>query len=70
MSDLEKIKFLEEENLRLESELQRMLELTKKLELQRDGLYWEYEAIRYAMNEQNIDRTIRTHAESEGRLIR
>ncbi len=57
MSDLAKIKFLEAENKRLESELQRLLELIKKMEQQRDGLYWEYETIRYTMNEQLIGRS-------------
>jgi len=58
MSDLAKVQALEVENRRLQSELQRSQELVKKLEKQRDDIYWEYETIRYTMNEQLTLRTL------------
>lgn len=58
MTDLAKVQLLGAENQKLQSELQRLRELAKKLEEQRDSIYWEYESIRYAMNEQLTDRTL------------
>ena len=52
MTDLAKMQLLEAENRKLQSELQQLRDLAKKLEEQRDGIYWEYESIRYSMNEQ------------------
>jgi hypothetical protein len=34
-----------------------LTELVKKVEEQRDGIYWEYESIRYSLNEQLPSRT-------------
>lgn len=59
MTDLAKVQLLEAENRKLQSELEKTRELVKKVEEQRDGIYWEYESIRYTMNEQL---TSRTHA--------
>lgn len=59
MTDPEKVQLLEAENRKLQSELQQLRELARKLEEQRDSIYWEYESIRYAVNEQL---TARAHA--------
>jgi len=61
MTDPEKVQLLEAENRKLQSELQQLRELAKKLEEQRDSIYWEYESIRYAVNEQLTDRA-RAHS--------
>jgi len=60
MADLAKVQLLEAENRKLQSELKKTWELVKKVEEQRDGIYWEYESIRYAMNEQLTIRTLAT----------
>ncbi len=56
MTFLARVELLEAENRKLQSEIEKFQELVKKLEEQRDGLYWEYEKIRYTMNEQLTDR--------------
>jgi predicted nucleic acid-binding Zn-ribbon protein len=58
MTDLVKVQALEAEIQRLKSEIQKLQELVKKVEQQRDGIYWEYETIRYNMNEQLNCRTL------------
>ncbi len=58
MTDLVKVQALEAEIRRLQSELQRSQELVEKLKQQRDDIYWEYETIRYNMNEQLTLRTL------------
>jgi len=58
MTDHANVQLLEAENRRLQSELQRSRELIKQLERQRDDIYWEYEKIRYTMNEQLSCRTL------------
>jgi len=60
MTDLAKVQLLEAENRKLQSELKKMTELVKKVEEQRDGIYWEYESIRYSLNEQLASRTLAT----------
>jgi len=60
MTDLAKVQLLEAENRKLQSELEKTRELVKKVEEQRDGIYWEYESIRYTMNEQLTSRTLAT----------
>ena len=60
MTDLAKVQLLEAENRKLQSELKKTRELVKKVKEQRDGIYWEYESIRYAMNEQLTIRTLAT----------
>lgn len=62
MTALAKVQLLEAENRKLHSELQQLRELVKRVEEQRDGIYWEYESIRYAVNEQLTDRTL-VHSE-------
>jgi hypothetical protein len=57
MTDQAKVQLLEAENRKLRSELETTRELVKKVEEQRDGIYWEYESIRYTMNEQLTSRT-------------
>lgn len=57
MSDLVRVQTLETENRRLQSEVQKLRELVKNLEQQRDAIYWEYETIRYNTNEQLNCRT-------------
>lgn len=51
MADLEKVQLLEAENRKLQSDILQLQGLVNKLKLQRDELYWEYETIRYKMNE-------------------
>jgi len=58
MTDLVKVQALEAEIRRLQSELQRSQEMVEKLKQQRDDIYWEYETIRYNMNEQLTLRTL------------
>ena len=53
-----RVELLEAENRKLQSEIEKFQQLVKKLEEQRDGLYWEYEKIRYTMNEQLVDRVL------------
>lgn len=60
MSELENVQRLEAENRKLQSELKIARELVKKVEEQRDGIYWEYERIRYTLNEQLTVRTLAT----------
>ncbi|MHC1697636.1 MAG: hypothetical protein AB9919_06175 [Geobacteraceae bacterium] len=60
MTALAIVQLLEAENRKLQSEVQQLRELAKKLEEQRDGIYWEYESIRYNMNEQLTSRTLAT----------
>jgi Asp-tRNA(Asn)/Glu-tRNA(Gln) amidotransferase C subunit len=60
MTDLAKVQLLEAENRKLQSELEKLTELVKKVEEQRDGIYWEYESIRYTLNEQLSSRTLAT----------
>ncbi len=52
MSENEKLQTMEDENRNLKAELKRSLELIEELKQQRDGIYWEYEKIRYSLNEQ------------------
>lgn len=58
MTYLARVELLEAENRKLQSEIEKFQQLVKKLEEQRDGLYWEYEKIRYTMNEQLVDRVL------------
>jgi hypothetical protein len=58
MTDLARVQALKAENRRLQSEIQKLQELVKNVEQQRDGIYWEYETIRYTMNEQLTCRTL------------
>lgn len=60
MTDHSKVQVLEAENRKLQSDLQGLRELVKNLEQQRDGIYWEYEKIRYTINEQLTIRTLAT----------
>jgi hypothetical protein len=60
MTDLAKVQLLEAENRKLQSELEITRELVKKVEEQRDSIYWEYESIRYSLNEQFTSRTLAT----------
>lgn len=60
MTALAKVQQLEAENRKLHFELQQLRELVKKVEEQRDDIYWEYESIRYNMNEQLTSRTLAT----------
>lgn len=60
MTVLAKVQQLEAENRKLYFELQQLRELVKKVEEQRDDIYWEYESIRYNMNEQLTSRTLVT----------
>lgn len=57
MSDHAKVKLLETENSRLLAELRKAQEVIDKLQKQRDAIYWEYESIRYALNEQISERS-------------
>lgn len=52
MSDNKREQLLEKENLRLSAEITKLRELVIVLEQQRDSIYWEYERIRYSLNEQ------------------
>ena len=58
MTDLARIQALEAENSKLQSEIQKLHEMVDNLKKQRDGIYWEYETIRYNMNEQLTLRTL------------
>lgn len=58
MTYLARVELLEAENRKLQSEIEKFQQLVKKLEEQRDGLYWEYEKIRYTMNEQLTSRAL------------
>ncbi len=52
MADNKREQLLEKENLRLSAEITKLRELVIVLEQQRDSIYWEYERIRYSLNEQ------------------